>query len=400
MKHKALLSLTLMIGLIVMQSNPAARIKDITNMAGVRDNQLVGYGLVVGLDGTGDKTALAPFTQQTFKNMLLQFGIKIPNSVSFETKNVATVAISAVLTPFSKIGQRIDVMVSSIGNASSLRGGELLMTPLRGADNQVYAMAQGSVVVSGFGAQGADGSKVMVNSTSSGRIPNGATIERTINEPFAQDGIVTFELMQADFSTAQKVANVINASFNRNIAKAMDASAITVNLNSYVPMTFADRVSQSRFKDDMDDPRNDPSNRPDRMSAFIPYISKIENLMLDPDRIRARIIVNSRTGTIVMDENVVIQPVAVSHGNLSVVVSEKPFVSQPNALASGSTVAGTASDININQSPGRAFLLTPGTTLRELVDEINRVGVAPGDLISILEAIKAAGALNADLQVI
>ncbi len=401
--RKMKLSIVFLCSCLVMQINPAARIKDITSMAGVRDNQLVGYGLVVGLDGTGDKTAQAPFTQQTFKNMLLQFGIKIPNAVSFETKNVATVAISAKLIPFAKIGQRIDVTVASIGNATSLRGGELLMTPLRGADNQVYAIAQGSVVVSGFGAQGADGSKVTVNSTSSGRIPNGATVERTLDVPFAQNGIVTFELDEPDFSTAEKMAKVINANFNTNIAKAMDATSVTVNLNGFVPVAYQPRKprpQESMFKDDIDDDRDNLSNRPERLSAFIPYISKIENLLLDPEHVGARIIVNSRTGTIVMDENIMIDSVAVSHGNLSVVVSEKPFVSQPNALASGSTVSGTASDININQSQNRAFLLSTGTSLKDLVDEINRVGTAPGDLISILEAIKAAGALHADLQVI
>lgn len=399
--RKIKLSILFICSCLVTQIDTAARIKDITSMAGVRDNQLVGYGLVVGLDGTGDKTAQAPFTQQTFKNMLLQFGIKIPNAVNFETKNVATVAISAKLIPFAKIGQRIDVTVASIGNATSLRGGELLMAPLRGADNQVYAMAQGSVVVSGFGAQGADGSKVTVNSTSSGRIPNGATVERTIEVPFAHNGIVTFELDEPDFSTAEKMAKVINANFNHSIAKAMDATSVTVNLNSFVPVAYAPRPQTNpMFKDDIDDDRNNMNDRPDRLSAFIPYISRIENLLLDPEHVGARIIVNSRTGTIVMDENVVIDAVAVSHGNLSVVVSEKPFVSQPNALASGTTVAGTASDININQSQNRAFLLSTGTTLKDLVDEINRVGTAPGDLISILEAIKAAGALHADLQVI
>ena len=379
----------------------SARIKDITSIAGVRDNQLVGYGLVVGLDGTGDKTSQTPFTTQTFKNMLLQFGIKIPNALNFETKNIAAVALSADLTPFAKIGQRIDVTVASIGNATSIRGGELLMTPLRGADNQVYAIAQGSVVVSGFGAQGADGSKVTVNSTSSGRIPNGATIEKTIYEPFAQNGIITFQLDEPDFSTAQKVANTINANFKKNVAKAMDATAIAVNLNPYVPISNDNfRMAGVPSKDDMDDPRAGAANRPERLSLFIPYITKIENLMLDPEHVRARIIVNSRTGTIVMDENVMINPVAVSHGNLSVVVSEKPYVSQPNALASGTTVTGSASDISVNQSQNRAFVFSTGTSLSDLVDEINRVGAAPGDLISILEAVKAAGALHADLQVI
>lgn len=399
MRHPFLVSLTCCVGLLATQINPAARIKDITNIAGIRNNQLVGYGLVVGLDGTGDKTAQAPFTQQTFKNMLIQFGIKIPNSVSFETKNVATVAISAVLTPFSQLGQRMDVTVASVGNATSLRGGELLMTPLRGADNQVYAMAQGSVIVSGFGAEGSDGSKVTVNSTSSGRIPNGATVEKTIYSPFAKNGIVVFELEQPDFSTAERIADVINANFKEPIAKAMDPGSVNVNLNQFAPLA-KNTYQPAPFKDEILDPRAEPQNRPERLSHFIPYISKIENLMLEPDAVKSRIIVNSRTGTIVMDENVTIMPVAVSHGNLSVVVSEKPYVSQPNALASGTTVAGNASDININQSQNRAFVFRTGSTLKELVDEINRVGAAPGDLISILEAIKSAGALQADLQVI
>ncbi len=373
-----------------------ARIKDLTNIAGVRENQLVGYGLVVGLDGTGDKVSQSPYTQQTFRNMLQQFGIKIPVNINLDSRNIAAVAITASLPPFGKIGQLIDVTVSSLGNATSLRGGQLLMTELRGADNQVYAVAQGSVVVSGFGAQGSDGSKVTVNSTSSGRIPNGATVENIIEPPFVSNGIITFELLQADFTTAQNISNAINKEFKRNIAKPVDASAVNVNLGRYVRPIFAN--AGENYKDEGKFLRGDikPKNNGD----YVKFISFIENIPVSITTGRARIIVNSRTGTIVIDENVIISPVAVSHGNLSVVVSEKPFVSQPNAFANGRTVKGSASDISINQQPGRTFLLETGTSLRELVDEINRVGAAPGDIISILEAVKAAGALHADLEII
>ena len=374
----------------------SARIKDLANIAGVRDNQLVGYGLVVGLDGTGDKTSQSPFTQQTFRNMLVQFGIKMPANRSFELKNVAAVAISAKLPPFSKIGQTIDITVSSLGNSTSLRGGELLMAELRGADNQVYAVAQGSVIVSGFGAQGSDGSKVTVNSTSSGRIPNGATIEKAIAPPFVKNGIITFELLEPDFSTATAVARAINKKFNKTIAKPTDASSINVNLRPYVRAVYLN--AEHNYKDEI--MHQTTPDGPINLGDYVKYISRIENILVNPASSRARIIVNSRTGTIVIDENVMISPVAVAHGNLSVVVSEKPFVSQPNAFAEGRTVEGTASDISINQQPGRAFLLQTGISLKDLVDEINRVGAAPGDIISILEAVKAAGALHADLEII
>lgn len=373
----------------------AARIKDLTRIAGVRDNQLVGYGLVVGLDGTGDRTSQAPFTQQTFRNMLVQFGIKIPSNVNFELKNVAAVAVSAKLPPFAKVGQTIDINVSSIGNATSLRGGELLMAPLKGADSQTYAVAQGSVIVSGFGIQGSDGSKVSVNTTSSGRIPNGATIENVIPPPFVQDGFVTFHLNEPDFTTAERIAKIINKKFHHPIAKSIDASAITVDLNQLVSNS---KQSSRIYKDDEDDVSTE-TNQTD-FSSYIHPISAIENLTLTPAMSKAKIIVNSRTGTIVIDENVVISPVAVSHGSLSVVISEHQSVSQPAVLSGGTTVSQSASDISVNQSQNRAFVLKTGTSLKELVDEINRVGAAPGDIISILEAIKAAGALHAELEVI
>lgn len=357
----------------------SARIKDVATLAGVRENQLVGYGLVVGLDGTGDKTNQAPFTSQSFENMLFQFGIHMPanSSNSSQLKNVAAVAVSATLPPFAKRGQKLDVNVSSIGNATSLRGGSLLMTPLKGADGKVYSIAQGSVIVSGFGAKGEDGSKVTVNSTSSGSIPNGASVEDTVEMPFVNNGTITFELSQADFTTAERIAVAVNQEFGRKIARALDAGSVSIKVGSLIG-------------------ENDERG----YSRYVPVISRIENIQFRPAEVSARVIVNSRTGTIVIGQNVTIAPVAVAHGNLSVVVSEKKFVSQPNALAAGKTVVQSASEINIAQQPSRAFVFSPGASLNDLVTAINLVGAAPGDIISILEAIKAAGALNADLDVI
>lgn len=380
----------------------STRIKDITNLAGVRENQLVGYGLVVGLDGTGDRVNQTPFTQQSFVNMLLQFGIRLPASVNLQLKNVAAVALSTSLPPFAKPGQKLDITVASLGNASSLRSGELLMTPLRGADGQVYAVAQGSVVVSGFGAQGSDGSKVIVNSTGSGRIPNGATVEKNIEMPFVKNGAITFELSEPDFTTAQRVEEAINHEFGARVAHALDASSIRVKVHSLhfdpndEPVYHGDTVSpkgeEQSYQENYYDKR--------LMSQYVPIISRIENIKLQPADIRARVIANSRTGTIVVDQNVTISPVAVAHGNLSVVISERPFVSQPNALSNGKTVTGSASDININQTQNHAFVFAPGASLNDLVNAINTVGAAPGDIIAILEAIKAAGALHADLEII
>ena len=355
----------------------AARIKDITSIAGIRDNQLVGYGLVVGLDGTGDRAGQTPFTNQTFRNMLLQFGIRIPEDSRFQLKNVAAVAVSANLPPFARIGQKVDVTISSLGNAQSLRGGTLLMLPLKGADNNVYAMAQGNVVVSGFGARGSDGSKVTVNVTATGRIPNGATVEKTIDMPYIQNGLITFELNNPDFTTAQRVADSINREYPYSIAQAVDAGAVAVKVKNMISKdNFLGKNSQ------------------------VNLIADIENLVVDPGEAAARVIVNSRSGTIVVGQDVTISPVAVAHGNLSVSVTENPFVSQPNALARGRTVVARDSDVQINQEKSRAFVMKPGASLKELVDAINRVGAAPGDLVVILEAIKQAGALHADLEII
>lgn len=374
----------------------SSRIKDIANLAGVRNNQLVGYGLVVGLDGTGDNSAQAPFTDQTFKNMLIQFGIRMPEGKNSQLRNIAAVAISATLPPFSRVGQKVDVTILSLGNATSLRGGSLLMTPLRGADGKVYAMSQGSVVISGFGAQGADGSKVTVNSESSGTIPNGATIENTIDTPFVRNGEITLELAQADFTTAERVEQVINHNFGYHLATALNAREIIVKIGKAVSIEHSG--GKGGFKDDISANMIEESYEDN--SRYIPFISRIENIELSPAEVGAKVIVNSRTGTIVIGSNVTIAPVAVTHGNLSVIVSERMAVSQPNAFANGKTVVTSASDINVHQQNNRTFLFAPGPSLNDLVAAVNAVGAAPGDLISILEAIKASGALNADLEVI
>lgn len=347
----------------------ADRLKDISDVQGVRSNQLIGYGLVVGLDGTGDKTSQTPFTAQTFRNMMEQFGISVPENMTPKLKNVAAVSIHALLPPFAKPGQRIDVTVSSIGNASSLRGGSLLLTPLRGADGRVYAIAQGDLVVGGFGAQGSDGSKITVNVPSVGRIANGASVEVAAPNPFMEGDSLTFNLHEPDFTTAKRVRDEINRLLGPGVARSMDATSITVTA-----------------------PR-DPSQR-------VTYLSVLENLQVDPAEPSARVIINSRTGTIVIGANVKVSPAAVSHGNLTVTIAESVDVSQPNAFAGGRTTVTNSSQVDVNQEPSHMFKVDEGVTLDDIVNAVNRVGMAPGDLMAILEALKQAGALRAELIVI
>lgn len=347
----------------------ADRLKDISDVQGVRSNQLIGYGLVVGLDGTGDKTNQTPFTAQTFRNMMEQFGISVPENLTPKLKNVAAVSIHSELPPFSKPGQRIDITVSSLGNASSLRGGTLLMTPLRGADGRVYAIAQGDLVVGGFGAQGSDGSKITVNIPSVGRIPNGATVEVSAPNPFNEGDTLTFNLHRPDFTTAKRVRDEINRLLGPGVARSMDATSIVVTA-----------------------PR-DPSQR-------VTYLSVLENLEVKPAEPSAKVIINSRTGTIVIGNNVKVSPAAVTHGNLTVTISESVDVSQPNALAGGRTVANNESQIDIEQDKSHMFKVGDSVTLDDIVAAVNRVGMAPGDLMAILEALKQAGALRAELIVI
>ncbi len=349
----------------------AERVKDLAAVAGVRTNQLVGYGLVVGLDGTGDQTSQTPFTVQSLKNMLTQFGITIPPGVNLQLKNVAAVAIHAKLPPFSKPGQTIDVTVASIGNAKSLRGGSLLMAPLRGADGNIYAIAQGNLLVSGFGGSGADGSKVTVNIPSAGRIPNGATVERVVASDFHTRNEVVLNLHAADFTTSHRLANSINSSLGPGMAQAIDAVSIRIR----APVDPYQRTS---------------------------FLAHLESLEVEPGEVAARVIINSRTGTVVIGANVRVTPVAVSHGSLVVTISERPFASQPVAPfgSTGETVVLPDSQVDVVQEDSKMFLFQPGTSLDEIVQAVNRVGAAPGDLVAILEALKQAGALRAQLVVI
>ena len=347
----------------------AERIKDIASIAGIRSNQLIGYGFVVGLDGTGDQTSQAKFTLQSLRNMLLQLGINITSDTDPQLKNVASVMITADLPPFAKPGQTIDVTVSSLANAKSLRGGTLIMTPLKGVDGQVYAMAQGNLVVGGFGGEGSDGSRISVNIPSAGRIPNGATVERAVPTSFAQRDALILNLYTADFTTATRVAETINTTLGPETAQPLDASSIRVS----APLDTSQRVS---------------------------YMSLVENLTVQPGEAPARIVVNSRTGTVVIGSQVRVMPVAVAHGSLTVTISETTEVSQPQPFGQGTTETIVKSDVEIDQQGDRMFLFEPGVTLDEIVRAVNEVGAAPGDLMAILEALKQAGALRAELIVI
>lgn len=358
------------IAVIFMPLNSVAeRIKDITTIAGVRSNPLVGYGLVVGLDGSGDQTNQTPFTTESFRNMIKQFGISMPDGARMQVKNVAAVAVHAELPPFAKPGQLLDITVSSIGNARSLRGGTLLMTPLKAADGNVYALAQGNLVVGGLGVNGADGSKLTINVPSVGRIPGGASVERSVPTQFHNGKPIVFNLHRGDFTTAKRVAETINDLLGPDVARAIDSMSIEVN-----------------------GPKN-PSQRVD-------LISLLENLEVKPGEVAARVVINSRTGTIVVGNHVRVAPVAVTHGSLTVTVAEDVNVSQPDALSAGETVVLPGSDITADQQVYPMFKLSPGPTLDELVRAVNAVGAAPGDLMAILEALKQAGALKAELVVI
>ncbi len=347
----------------------AERIKDIASIAGVRTNQLIGYGLVVGLDGTGDQTTQTPFTTQSLISMLNQFGVSIPAGTNLQLKNIASVSLHAELPPFAKPGQKIDVTISSIGNAKSLRGGSLLMAPLRGADGEIYAVAQGNLVVSGFGGAGEDGSKITVNVPSVGRVPNGATVERGIPNNFATSEALYFNLNNPDFTTAHRMADAINSMVGEGMASAMDGSTVRVRA---------------------------PIGTPERIA----YVSLLENLTLEPGNAAAKVIINSRTGTVVIGQNVRVSPAAVTHGNLTVTIGEDLAVSQPQPLAAGETVVTTSSEVEIAQETNRMFLFEHSVSLGDIVQSINEVGAAPGDLVAILEALREVGALRAQLIVL
>lgn len=344
----------------------AERIKDLAGIEGVRENQLVGYGIVVGLNTTGDKTR---FTGQSVRAMMAKLGVNLPPGVDPKAKNVAAVAISAKLAAFAKPGQTIDVTVSAIGDAKSLRGGTLLMSPLKGADGKIYAIAQGNLVVGGLSAAGRDGSSLTVNNPTVGRIANGATVERSVPTPFADGNSIVFNLHNADFTTASRVVKAINELLGKGTAVASDATSVRVS----APLNVGQRVV---------------------------FASMVENIEIKPDDAPARIIINSRTGTVVINNKVRVQPVAVSHGSLMVTVQENPQISQPNPLANGQTAVQAQSNITVEEEEQRMFVFNPGVSLNEIVEAVNDVGASPSDLVAILEALKSAGALRAELIII
>ncbi len=357
---------------LALQMAPARadRIKDLAAVAGVRQNQLVGYGLVVGLDGTGDQTTQAPFTTQSLISMLERLGVSIPPGTNLQLKNIAAVAVHTDLPAFAKSGQRIDVTVSSIANAKSLRGGTLLITPLKGLDGQVYAMAQGNLAVGGLGLSGEDGSRISINVPSVGRIPNGATVEREVTTVIGDAELLTLNLHRPDFTTSTRLAETINGLLGAGTAQAKDPMSVQVR----APATQADRIS---------------------------LISTLENLEVTPGEAAARVIINSRTGTVVINASVHVSPAAVSHGSLVVSITEDFNVSQPQPFSeNGETVVTPDSNIEVTQGDNRMFLFKPGVELNDIVQAVNQVGAAPGDLVAILEALREAGALRAELIVI
>ncbi|MCZ8072509.1 MAG: flagellar biosynthesis protein FlgI [Burkholderiales bacterium PBB2] len=346
----------------------AARIKEVAAIQGVRTNSLTGYGLVVGLDGTGDQTTQAPYTGQSLAAMLQQFGVILPQGVTMQPRNIAAVMVTAQLPAFAQPGQQLDIAVSSVGNAKSLRGGTLITTPLRGADGQVYALAQGNLIVGGAGAS-AGGSKVQINHLSAGRIPGGALVERSVPTPLQNGDYIQLDLNSADFNTARAVARAINKAKGNGVAQALDGRVVRVRAP------------------------NDPDER-------VNFLADMENLALDLAEPAARIVINARTGSVVMNQAVTLAACAVAHGNLSVTISSTPQVSQPNALSGGQTQVTEKTDISIKQDPGSLIQLPAGAKLADVVKALNSLGATPQDLLAILQAMKTAGALNAELEVI
>lgn len=347
----------------------AERIKDMAQVQGVRTNQLVGYGLVVGLNGTGDQTSQAPFTIQSLMNMLAQLGVVVPSNVTPQLKNIAAVSVHAVMPAFVKPGQTIDITVNSIANAKSLRGGSLLVTPLHGLDGQIYAIAQGNLIVSGFGVDANDGSKLTVNVPSSGRVPNGATIERAVPTQIEKGDAIILNLNDPDFTTATRLVASVNNAMGAGAASIIDGESVRVR----APLDLTQRIA---------------------------FLSTVENLQVEPASAAAKVIINSRTGTVVISSNVRVSPAAVSHGSLSVSIKEEQSVSQPAPYSKGQTTVVNNSVIKVDQGSNHMFLFNPGVELEQIVRAVNDVGAAPGDLVAILEALKEAGALQAELIVI
>jgi flagellar P-ring protein precursor FlgI len=357
---------------LISPSAHAERIKDLANIAGVRSNQLIGYGLVVGLDGTGDQTTQTPFTLQTTLNMLQSLGVTLPPGTysQIQLKNVAAVIVTANLPPFAQIGQNLDVTVSAMGNAKTLRGGTLLLTPLKGADGQVYAMSQGNVVIGGASAS-ASGSSATINQLNAGRISSGATVERVIPNNLLGMELVNLELRSSDFSTASIVTAAINKRFGKPIAIAQDSRVIQIDPNLV-----------------------DNGNR-------VQFLAALESIDVIPAKGEAKVILNARTGSIVLNQTVELENCAVAHGNLTVVISTTPVISQPGAFANrGDTVEAAVSQVSLNQEPGNVIQIAGGASLSDVVRGLNAVGATPQDLVAILQAIKAAGSLRAELEII
>lgn len=363
--------LCLCAGLLVTPQAQASRIKEVAAVEGVRSNQLTGFGLVVGLDGTGDQTTQMPYTSQGITNYLKQLGITLPAAsvAQLQLKNVAAVLVTAQLPAFARPGQSLDVNVSSMGNSKSLKGGMLIATPLKGADGEVYALAQGNLIVAGAGAA-AGGSKVQINHLSAGRIPSGAQVERTVPTPLLEGTSINLGLEASDFQTAQRVAKAINKRFGAGSAQALDGRTVKVNA-------------------------------PTASDARVSFIAEMEELPLESSVPSAKVVINSRTGSIVLNQAVTLGPCAIAHGNLSVSISSTPVISQPNALSTGGqTVVAEKSNIQIKQEPGILIQVPAAPQLSDVVRALNALGATPQDLLAILQAIKAAGALNAELEVI
>ncbi|MBK8891417.1 MAG: flagellar basal body P-ring protein FlgI [Dechloromonas sp.] len=363
-------SFALLLTLCIAGNAQAERIKDLVSIQGVRGNQLIGHGLVVGLDGSGDQTTQTPFTVQSVINMLTGLGISLPVGVNLQLKNIAAVMVTASLPAFARPGQTIDVTTSSMGNAKSLRGGTLLMTPLRGADGEIYAVAQGNVLVGGVGASSASGSSsVQVNHLNVGRISAGATVERSVPTELGQGDYVNLELNSTDFGTAKRIVDVINARVFAGTAEAVDGRQIKVR----APLSADERVM---------------------------FLARIESLEVTPTQASAKVIVNARTGSVVMNQTVMVEQCAVAHGNLTVEVRSEPVISQPGPLSRGRTVVTENAQVDVRTDKGGLTMVKQSVSLGDVVKALNSLGATPQDLQSILQAMKAAGALRAELEVI
>ncbi|RZL54725.1 MAG: flagellar basal body P-ring protein FlgI [Variovorax sp.] len=348
----------------------AVRIKEIAAVQGVRSNQLTGYGLVVGLDGTGDQTTQMPYTTQSVANYLQQLGIVLPDNRAsqLQLKNVAAVIVTAQLPAFAQPGQTLDVTVSSMGNSKSLKGGMLVATPLRGADGEIYALAQGNLVVGGAGAA-AGGSKVQINSLASGRVPAGAQVERSVPSALLEGDSISLGLNASDFQTARRVAQAIDRKMGTGSARALDGRTVEVRA-------------------------------PTDANARVNFVAELEEITLEQAAPAAKVVINARTGSIVLNQAVTLGPCAIAHGNLSVTISSTPIISQPAPLSGGRTVVAEQASITIKQEPGILIQVPEAPKLSDVVRALNSLGATPQDLLAILQAIKASGALNAELEVI